>query len=89
MVILDLSIIAPNRKYAKYVPSGAISLSRPSLTPSDKKLGPAPNMATTSTDKKFGRILNGYNTLIPPKFKMLYLFLENNSYLCFDESIKQ
>ena len=38
-VILDLSIIAPNGKYAKYVPSGVISLSRPSLTPSDKKFG--------------------------------------------------
>ncbi|MBO7315467.1 MAG: hypothetical protein J6U49_07370, partial [Alistipes sp.] len=37
-VICDLSIIALNGKYFKYVPFRAISLSRPQLTPSDKKL---------------------------------------------------
>ena len=37
MVIFDLSIIAPNGMYAKYYPFGALSLSRPNLTTSNKK----------------------------------------------------
>ena len=35
--IFDSSVKLANGKYVKYVPSGAISLSRPNMPPSDKK----------------------------------------------------